>query len=67
MGVDENGYKESEDDLRIPVLKSPVYTTGRGGTVSACNMRLLGSVIEDSSVLMKTFLGKYGLERSKPS
>jgi len=32
IGLDENGYKESAEDLRIPTLKSPVYTTGRGGT-----------------------------------
>lgn len=25
-------YKETEEDLKIPTLKSPVYTTGRGGT-----------------------------------
>ncbi|KAL7267530.1 hypothetical protein RUND412_009878 [Rhizina undulata] len=32
IGVDENGFKESEKDLKIPTLKSAVYTTGRGGT-----------------------------------
>ncbi|KAI5853318.1 hypothetical protein BZA05DRAFT_418134 [Tricharina praecox] len=27
-----DAYKESESDLKIPTLKSAVYTTGRGGT-----------------------------------
>lgn len=30
----ENGYVETVDEIKIPVLKSLVYTTGRGGTVS---------------------------------
>lgn len=27
-----DAYKGSEEDLRVPTLKSAVYTTGRGGT-----------------------------------
>lgn len=30
----ENGHVETVDEIKIPVLKSLVYTTGRGGTVS---------------------------------
>ncbi|RPA93982.1 hypothetical protein L873DRAFT_1488231 [Choiromyces venosus 120613-1] len=32
IGTDEHPYDESPEDLRIPTLKTLVYTTGRGGT-----------------------------------
>lgn len=33
MGPGESGHAETVEDIKIPVLKSLVYTTGRGGTV----------------------------------
>lgn len=33
MGPGESGLAETVEDIKIPVLKSLVYTTGRGGTV----------------------------------
>lgn len=35
MGPGDNGHVETEQDIKIPTLKSPVYTTGRGGTVGS--------------------------------
>lgn len=33
MGFGENELVETVEDMKIPVLTSLVYTTGRGGTV----------------------------------
>lgn len=33
MGPGENEHVETVEDIKIPLLKSLVYTTGRGGTV----------------------------------
>lgn len=33
MGSGENEHVDTVEDIKIPLLKSLVYTTGRGGTV----------------------------------
>lgn len=40
----ENGHVETVDEIKIPVLKSLVYTTGRGGTVSFPELNMFGYV-----------------------
>lgn len=42
MGPGESGPVETVEDIKIPILKSLVYTTGRGGTVISPGSSVFG-------------------------
>lgn len=73
MGSGENELVETVEDMKIPVLTSLVYTTGRGGTVgfpSQLSLTVAGADVGMNreiwhSMIPRTLRRPVGLKMSK--